>query len=264
MSIGFIGCGNMATAIISGIINNGVDAQSINVFDVFEGATNNIKSKYNVNVCNSECDVVKCSDTVILAVKPNVLESVLTKVDSELSNSDKLLISIAAGKTTEFIGNCLSNQCRIIRVMPNINATVGQAICGYTANTNATDNDKKTTEEIFSSVGNIIYLDENFFSLFGVLGGCSPAMVYMFIDELARAGVKNGMTKEQSLKIASQAVYGSAKMIMESDLHPYELIDKVCSPGGTTIEAITSLQENGFASAIHNAVDKAIEKDKKL
>lgn len=91
-----------------------------------------------------------------------------------------------------------------------------------------------------------------------------PALAYMFIDELARAGVKNGMKKDIALKISAQAVLGSAKMILESDEHPYDLIDKVCSPGGTTIEAVTSLQESGFNSAIHKAVDKAVEKDSKL
>ena len=102
------------------------------------------------------------------------------------------------------------------------------------------------------------------FSLFGVLAGCSPAFVYMFIDALARAGVKNGMKKDVALKIAAQSVLGSAKLISESDTHPFDLIDQVCSPGGTTIEGVTSLQADGFEAAIHNAVDKAIDKDSKL
>ena len=175
-----------------------------------------------------------------------------------------MIISIAAGKSTEFIASELTHDNRIIRVMPNINAKVSEAICAYTANAKATDDDKKLTEKIFSAVGKIIYLEENYFPLFGVLGGCTPALAYMFIDELARAGVKNGMKKDVALKISAQAVLGSAKMILESDEHPYELIDKVCSPGGTTIEAVTSLQESGFNSAIHKAVDKAVEKDSKL
>lgn len=265
MSIGFIGCGNMASAIICGIIDNkAVKAEEVNVFDVYAPATDSIKAKYNINVFSSEEEIVKNSDTVVLAVKPNVLSSVLKKIDGALGDKDTLIISIAAGKSTEFIANELTHDNRIIRVMPNINAKVSEAICAYTANAKVTDDDKSLTEKIFSAVGKIIYLEENYFPLFGVLGGCTPALAYMFIDELARAGVKNGMKKDVALKISAQAVLGSAKMILESDEHPYELIDKVCSPGGTTIEAVTSLQENGFNSAIHKAVDKAVEKDSKL
>lgn len=265
MSIGFIGCGNMASAIICGIIDNkAVKAEEVNVFDVYAPATDSIKAKYNINVFDSEEEIVKNSDTVVLAVKPNILSSVLKKIDGALGNKNTLIISIAAGKSTEFIANELTHDNRIIRVMPNINAKVSEAICAYTANTKATDDDKKLTEKIFSAVGKIIYLEENYFPLFGVLGGCTPALAYMFIDELARAGVKNGMKKDVALKISAQAVLGSAKMILENDEHPYELIDKVCSPGGTTIEAVTSLQSDGFDAAVHNAVDKAVEKDKLL
>lgn len=255
----------MASAIICGIIDNkAVKAEEVNVFDVYAPATDNIKAKYNINVFGSEEEIVKNSDTVVLAVKPNVLSSVLKKINGALGDKDTLIISIAAGKSTEFIANELTHDNRIIRVMPNINAKVSEAICAYTANAKATDDDKSLTEKIFSAVGKIIYLEENYFPLFGVLGGCTPALAYMFIDELARAGVKNGMKKDVALKISAQAVLGSAKMILESDEHPYELIDKVCSPGGTTIEAVTSLQESGFNSAIHKAVDKAVEKDSKL
>ena len=265
MSIGFIGCGNMASAIICGIIDNkAVKAEEVNVFDVYAPATDSIKAKYNINVFDSEEEIIKNSDTVVLAVKPNILSSVLKKIDGALGNKDTLIISIAAGKSTEFIANELTHDNRIIRVMPNINAKVSEAICAYTANAKATDNDKSLTEKIFSAVGKIIYLEENYFPLFGVLGGCTPALAYMFIDELARAGVKNGMKKDVALKISAQAVLGSAKMILESDDHPYDLIDKVCSPGGTTIEAVTSLQSDGFEAAVHNAVDKAVEKDKLL
>ena len=251
MSIGFIGCGNMASAIICGIIDSkAVKAEEVNIFDIYAPATQAMKSKYNINVFDSEIEIVKNSDTVVLAVKPNILASVLNKIDSALNEKDTLLISIAAGKSTEFIASQLTHDNRIIRVMPNINAKVAEAICAYTANDKAPDDDKGLTE--------------NYFPLFGVLGGCTPALAYMFIDELARAGVKNGMKKDVALKISAQAVLGSAKMILESDEHPYDLIDKVCSPGGTTIEAVTSLQESGFNSAIHKAVDKAVEKDSKL
>lgn len=265
MTVGFIGCGNMASAIINGIIkSNTLKAEEINIFDVFYPAIEKLTSQYNVNICEDESAVVRQSDVVVLAVKPNVLSDVLNKINNALSESETLLISIAAGKTTEFIRNGLSHDNRIIRVMPNINAKVSEAICAYTANECATKNDREITEKIFSGAGQVIYLDESYFPLFGVIGGCGPAFAYMFIDALARAGVKNGMKKDTALMIAAQTVLGSAKMILESNTHPWELIDQVCSPGGTTIEAVASLQADGFESAVHRAVDKAVEKDSML
>lgn len=265
MDIGFIGCGNMATAIIEGVIkSNAVKPNEIYVFDVYQPAVEKLSSKYEINSCSSENDVVKKCDVVILAVKPNKLTEVLNKINIALQESNALLISIAAGKTIEFIRSNLSHDCRIIRVMPNINALVGESMSAYTANDFVNYSDKKITEDILTSIGQVIYLDEAQFPLFGVIAGCSPAFAYMFIDALARAGVKNGMAKDTALMISAQAVLGSAKMILETNEHPWNLIDKVCSPGGTTIEGVTSLQADGLEKAIHNAVDNAIEKDSKL
>lgn len=264
MNIGFIGCGNMATAIIKGIVNSkSAKGKDIFVFDIYSPAVDYAVKEYGVNPCKSECEAAQMADILFLAVKPNILQSVLKTIDTSL-RKDTLLISIAAGKTIDFISENIADDIKIVRVMPNINAKVNEAICAYCTNAPVTDNDKKAVENILSGIGKVIALDESYFSLFGVLGGCSPAFVYMFIDALARAGVKNGMKKDTALKIAAQAVYGSAKMILESDSHPWELIDQVCSPGGTTIEGVTSLQADGFEKAIQNAVDKAVDKDKKL
>ena len=267
MSIGFIGCGNMARAIIDGIVSYSVvNSHEIYVYDVYKPALEAVTKKHRVKSCESERDVVLKSDVVVLAVKPNVLGDVLDKINTALEESDTLIISIAAGKTIAFMRNALSHDNRIIRVMPNINAKVGEAISAYTANNCATEEDKTLCESIFSAVGEIMYLEESYFPLFGVIGGCGPAFAYMFIDSLARAGVKNGMKKDTALMVAAQTVLGSAKMILESapDEHPWELIDKVCSPGGTTIEGVMSLQKDGFEKAIYNAVNKAVEKDSKL
>lgn len=265
MKLGFIGCGNMARAIIKGIIGSGAfKSEDICAYDVSSAATEKLTQRYEITICENERSVIREAEVVILAVKPNVLGTVLDKINTALEESNTLLISIAAGKTLEFMRNSLSHDNRIIRVMPNINATVGEAMSAYTANKMATKEDKECCERIFSSVGQIIYLDEAYFPVFGVLGGCSPAFVYMFIDSLARSGVKHGLKKETALQIAAQTVLGSAKMILESKEHPWALVDKVCSPGGTTIEGVTSLQADGFESAIDNAVNKAVEKDRKL
>jgi len=265
MKLGFIGCGNMASAIIDGITKSGaLTGSEIFVFDVNSETQEKAAQKYKLNICKNEAEVVKSCGAVILAVKPNVLGAVLEKINIALEESDTLIISIAAGKTIDFIRNSLSHTNRIIRVMPNINAMVGAAMSAYTANKNATDSDKAFCEKIFGSIGEIIELEETYFPVFGVIGGCAPAFSYMFIDSLARAGVKNGMKKDIALKVAAQTVLGSAEMILKSGNHPWELVDKVCSPGGTTIEGVTSLQNDGFETAVHNAVDRAIQKDSKL
>lgn len=253
----------MASAIINGIISGGIaDGGSINAYDIYSPALQNAQSNYGINACADEKSVVKASDIIFLAVKPNVIKSVLEKIDGEIG--DRLIVSIAAGKSIEFIESYLKCKAKIIRVMPNINAKVGEAMSAYCSNDLASEADKDYIEKLLGAFGKAICLDESYFPLFGILGGCGPAFAYMFIDAMARAGVKNGMKKSDALMIAAQTVYGSAKMIMESDEHPYQLIDNVCSPGGTTIEGVTSLQADGFEAAVHNAVDKALDKDKKL
>ncbi|MGN0531758.1 MAG: pyrroline-5-carboxylate reductase [Eubacterium sp.] len=265
MAIGFIGCGNMGSAIINGVINSGVmTSDNIYVYDRYQPAMDAMVDKFGVNACNNEIDVVNNADAVILAVKPNIISSVLDSINAVLEQKSTLLISIAAGKTIDYIRSGLTHDNRIIRVMPNINAVVGEAMSAYTANNDATRQDKELVESVFGGVGKIIYLEEKEFPLFGVMGGCSPAFVYMFIDAMARAGVENGMKKDTALVVAAQAVLGSAKMIIESDRHPWELVDRVCSPGGTTIEGVISLQADGLESAVHNAINKSLEKDSKL
>ncbi|MDD6659788.1 MAG: pyrroline-5-carboxylate reductase [Eubacteriales bacterium] len=263
MKIGFIGCGNMASAIINGIIDNkAVNSSDVYAYDIYEPAVNKAVESKQINACKSEIEVVKSSDIILLAVKPNVQASVLNTIDGEVG--DKLLISIAAGKTIEFIESNLKCKAKIVRVMPNINAKVGEAISAYCFNELVNDDDKANVELLLNAIGKVLCLDESFFPLFGVIGGCGPAFAYMFIDAMARAGVKNGMKKSDALMISAQTVLGSAKMILESGEHPWQLIDNVCSPGGTTIEGVTSLQADGFEAAVHNAVDKALDKDKKL
>ena len=265
MTIRFLGCGNMGTAIIKGITEAGVIEKSkVFAFDPYAPSIDKAVKNYGIAKCDTAKEIVMNSDFVVLAVKPNMIASVLEEINFELEKKDTVAISIAAGKTLEFIRDNLTHDNKLVRVMPNINAKVAAACSAYCTNNLVTDEEKKDIEKIFGAVGTIIELPESSFSLFGVLAGCSPAFVYMFIDALARAGVKNGMKKDTALKIAAQSVLGSAKMILESDTHPFELIDQVCSPGGTTIEGVTALQADGFEAAIHNAVDKAVDKDSKL
>lgn len=263
MNIGFIGCGNMATAIIKSIVNK-YEENSIYIYDINKSAVDRLVNECNCIACESEEEVVGKGDAVVLAVKPNVLADVCRKISDNTVISETVIISIAAGKTIDYIQSNLGKTAKITRVMPNINAQVGEAVSAYCTNGLLGDKECAFVEELLSCFGEYQKIDEAYFPIFGVIGGCSPAFTYMYIDAMARAAVKNGMKKDVALKVCAQAVLGSAKMILESDKHPYELIDNVCSPGGTTIEGVTSLQSDGFESAVINAVDKAFDKDKRL
>ncbi|MCR4926170.1 MAG: pyrroline-5-carboxylate reductase [Clostridiales bacterium] len=261
----FVGAGNMANAIIKGVTASKViPNENIFVFDIFQEKAEQTAKNYNINACSSADELIEKADIVILAIKPNVFPEFLPQNAEKLKNKNPLIISIAAGKTIDFISNLLGYNAHLVRVMPNVNAKVSAAMCAYCCNDNVSDAQKAEVEKIFNATGKIIPLEEKYFPVFGVIAGCAPAYAYMFIDSLARAAVKNGMNKKIALEIAAQTVLGSAKLILESDEHPWELVDQVCSPGGTTIEGVTSLQADGFEAAVTNAVDAAVEKDSRI
>lgn len=263
--IGFIGCGNMASAIIKGLTaEKKYKPEEIAVFDICYEKAESLAKELSIRLFESEKEIaVKC-DKVVLAVKPDVFPSLLQKIGEELKANDPLIISIAAGKTTEFIASLLPYSPRLIRIMPNINAKVQAAISAYCGNERADENDKAFINDFCSSFGRGIEIAEKNFSIYSAIGGCSPAFAFMFIDSLARAAVKNGMTKADALETAAQAVLGSAKLILEGDKHPWELVDAVCSPGGTTIEGVCTLQDRGFEAAVEAAVEASYNKDKRL
>lgn len=263
--LGFIGCGNMAEAIISGAISSGfIEGKDIAVFDIDTVKSQALKARFGVCVCDTAEDTAKKSYVVLLAVKPQVFPSVLPQIKEALTVHSTAVISIGAGKTLDYIGGFLNADTPIVRVMPNINAKVGAAISAVCRNNNVDERLFSFAKGLCASFGEVIELPEEQFPLFGVIAGCSPAFSFMYIDAMARAAVKNGMSRQNALKIAAQAVLGSAKMINESAMHPWELVDNVCSPGGTTVEGVASLQRDGFEAAVINAVEASLDKDKKL
>ncbi len=266
MNYGFIGAGNMASAIIKGMTvgTGSFEGRDIYVYDLNHAAAQNLSDVCGANKCGSASEVVNNADVVVLAVKPNVLPSVLDQIREDLFKKSPLVISIAAGKTVDFLEQHLSSSLPIVRVMPNINAKVGCATSAFCPNSSVTDEQKEIVKNLFSTVGSITELPENMFGIHGVIGGAAPAFAYLYIDALARAAVKAGMPKKQALELTAQTVLGSAKMVLESGEHPWALIDQVCSPGGTTIEGVCSLEANGFEAALCKAFDAVYEKDKRL
>lgn len=263
MNFGFIGLGNMASAIIGGMVKSGEFANgSVYGFDVSVIQCKKLSETYGVRITDSAKALTAECDVIVLAVKPQVIDGVFEEIKDSVSG--KLIISIAAGKTVSYLENGLGKDKRIIRVMPNINALAGAATCAFVGNINVSDDQKQTVCKIFGTVGDIIELPEKMFSIFTAIGGSSPAFAYMYIDALAKVGVQNGMPRDMALKVAASTVYGSAKMILESGIHPIELCDRVCSPAGTTIDGVISLQESGFEAAVHKAVNAVVQKDMKL
>lgn len=263
--VGFIGCGNMASAIIRGLLSSGfLDGSSIGVYDILTEKTENFAGKLGIRFFAEKAELIESCTTVVLAVKPNIFPTLLSEVGDVLEKNDPLIISIAAGKTTQDIKSMLPYTPRVIRIMPNINAKVCGAISAYCGNERVSSEDLSFADGFCCSFGKGIAIEEKLFSIYSAIGGCSPAFVYMFIDSLARGAVKNGMTKAAALEVAAQAVLGSAKMILEGNEHPWELVDAVCSPGGTTIEGVASLQNDGFEASVIKAVEASYNKDKKL
>lgn len=265
MTIGFIGGGNMAGAIIRGLLAASLyRPDEIFVTDITPERSRDCAGRLGVASADTAQELIERSDTVVLSVKPVVFSTLLPEIAAVVRAKNPLMISIAAGKTLGFMEETLGFPPALVRVMPNINAKVGASMSAFCGNENVTQEQKVLVSRLFSAIGQVRELDESFFSLFGVIAGSAPAFAYLFIDSLARAAVKNGMNKQTALEIAAQTVLGSAKLILESGEHPWALIDQVCSPGGTTIEGIAALQETGFETAVRKAVDAAVEKDGKL
>jgi pyrroline-5-carboxylate reductase len=261
-TIGFIGAGNMGSAMITGI-NKSEIVPSENIL-AYDRNTDKLETlaKEGITSCQNAIEVVDKSDFVVLAVKPNVYETVLKTIESAID--DQIIVSIAAGIDLAFIEGIIGTDKKIIRTMPNTPALVMEGMTAICPNENISDEQLTQLSTIFSAFGKTEIISEDMFHAFIGISGSSPAYVFKFIEAMADAAVKDGMKREKAYKIASQAVLGSAKLVLESNEHPASLKDKVCSPGGTTIEAVTELDKNGFNGIVIKAIEKCIDKSKNM
>ena len=265
MNIGFLGMGNLASAILRGILQSELfNSRSIHAFDVDAKKLTLAAHNLGFNAAEKASEVIEKCDLVFVTVKPADISTLLKETQEAFKAKKPLVVSTAAGTTLEYLSSQLGYEAALVRIMPNINATIGESMTAYCTNGNVSDEEIRTVENILTTFGKMIKLEEKYFSMFTAIAGSGPAFAYLFIDEMARAGVKIGLNKSLALEIAAQTVLGSAKYILESELHPFELIDNVCSPGGTTIEGVSALRELGFANAVAKAVEKTFEKDVKL
>ncbi|MDF2699331.1 MAG: proC [Haloplasmataceae bacterium] len=262
--IGFIGCGNMAQAMLGGMIKSHVvEPNKIIASALHEDTLNTIKNKYNINttLCNKE--VAKTVDILILAVKPYVYQSVIDEIKNEIK-ADAIIVNIAAGITIKKTEEMFGKKVKIIKAMPNTPALVLEGMTALTYNEGLTVDEIFTIKTIFSSFGKVEVVKENLMDVVTAVSGSSPAYIFMLIEAMADAAVLQGMPRSQSYIFASQAVLGAAKMVLETGEHPGKLKDGVCSPGGTTIEAVAKLEEKGFRSSIIEAMNACFNKSKNM
>jgi len=263
--IGFVGCGNMAQALISGLVlSRAAKPENIICSDVQESTLAEISDKYPVVTTTDNAEVAEKSEIIVYATKPQILGEVL-KETAHVLDTSKLIISIAAGIPLAAIASGLRKELRLIRVMPNICAFVNESATAIAAGAYATQEDIALATAIFNSVGRSVFIKENILmDAFTGLSGSGPAYIFTIIDAMADAGVKMGLSRKDSLFLSTQTVLGSAKLLLESGEHPGQLKDRVASPGGTAIAGIHTLEQGGLRTTLINAVESATARSKEL
>ena len=268
---GFIGAGNMAGAIVDGLIASGHSGDTT-VWSAHDSASA-LAARTGVRLAPSAEELVGTSDVVILAVKPHVIPVVLAPLQDALAARKPLVVSIAAGLTTTRLESLLPDGTRVVRAMPNMAAAIRESMTALTAGAAASEKDLELAASLMSRVGRTMVLDEKDFSAFTALAGSSPAFIFTFIEALARGGVDAGLPKARAVEIVTQALLGSASMVRREAERRAEdgtgrtladLLDTACSPGGTTVAGLIAMEGAGFSPAVIEAVRAAIARDRAL
>lgn len=262
--IGFIGCGNMGSAMLKGIVKSRiVPDRNIYVADHNINKLKEIEKESKIHITADNKQAAKVADILILAVKPNCYTEVIKDI-KDCIRKETVIVSIAAGKTIQVIEELFEKEIKLVRVMPNTPALVGESMSALAVNSQMKEIEVKEIETIFNSFGKCEIVPEKLMDAVTAVSGSSPAYIYMLIEAMADEAVLEGMPRKQAYTFAAQAVLGSAKMVLETGKHPGELKDMVCSPGGTTIEAVYELEKTGFRTSIMQAMKKCSDKSKQM
>jgi pyrroline-5-carboxylate reductase len=261
--IGFIGAGNMGRAMIKGLLSK-ENEDSIIFTDSSSTIRQEISDQLKITSFGKNAEIASKSKYIIIAIKPKIYKKVLEEIKGSMT-PDKVIISIAPGITIKAIKQILGESTRVIRSMPNTPSLVGEGMSIISFSEDSySEKEKKEIIGIFNSFGEVEILKEKLMDAVVPISGSSPAYVYMMIEAMADAGVLIGLPRKLSYKLAAQSVLGAGKMVLETASHPGELKDAVCSPGGTTIEAVAVLEKRNFRNAIIEAMISCYEKTKKL
>ena len=262
--VGFLGSGNMGEAIIKGLLQAGlVPAASIAATDARADRLQQMARQYGIRAAASNREMVDEADVVILAVKPQIMGAVLQEVAGSVSRA-KLLISVAAGVPVSALRAGLGKPARLIRVMPNTPALVLEGVTAIARSEGLDAGDLELAQELFAAVGRVVVLDEEALDAVTGLSGSGPAYVAIVIESLADGGVRMGLDRATAMILATQTVLGSARLILETGMHPAQLKDMVSSPGGTTIAGITALEEGSVRRTFISAVERATLRSREL
>jgi pyrroline-5-carboxylate reductase len=262
--IGFLGAGNMATALVRGLLHGGVRPEQVMLGDVSKARLEKVQAEHpGLQATTENPEICRFGDVVVLAVKPQIVDKVLAQI-APCWRPESLLVSVAAGVSTGVIESKLPAGARVIRTMPNTAATVLAGATAICRGTHASDADVALAEQLFGAIGRTVVLDESLMDAVTGLSGSGPAYVMLIIEALADGGVKVGLHRDTALMLAAQTVYGSAKLLLETGEHPGRLKDMVTSPGGTAIAGLHTLEAGGLRTTLINAVETATNRAAEL
>lgn len=264
IAIGFLGAGQMATALAGGWAKAGLlDVSRSLAADPYPAARAKFSEQTGVKSIATNAEVVRCCETLVLAVKPQVMAAVLAEVKPHLA-ARHLVVSIAAGVTLKTLADGLGEKTRLVRVMPNTPCLVGASAAGFAAGNSASPDDVALAGRLFGAVGKAFAVPEPLLDAVTGLSGSGPAFVYVMIEALADGGVRVGLPRDVAQALAAQTVLGAAKMVLETGQHPGVLKDAVASPGGTTIAGLHALERAGLRAALMDAVEAAARRSQEL
>lgn len=265
MKIGFIGLGNMALAMIVGMLEKGiVQSREIVGSAKHETTVQRARERFGITASTDNCATAREADILFLAVKPNFMTEVIEQIRAEV-RKETVVVSIAAGRTLSYLKETFARpELKIVRCMPNTPALVLEGCTGVSAGEEVPQKDLDKVLELLRAFGRATVVPERLMDVVVGVSGSSPAYVFLFIEAMADAAVAGGMPRQQAYEFAAQAVLGSAKLVLETGMHPGQLKDMVCSPGGTTIEAVKVLEEKGMRAAVMDATLACIEKSKNM
>ncbi len=257
--LGFLGAGNMAGALIKGLLHAGVPGHRILASDVKADRLASLQAEHGIRTTADNHALLRDCDVLVLSVKPQVIDKVLTEVGGDVRPS-QLVVSVAAGVPIEALEARLAEGSRVVRAMPNTPATVQAGATAISAGVHAKEDDLRVTRELFEAVGRVVVLDEGLLDAVTGLSGSGPAYVMLIIEALADGGVKVGLHRDTALLLAAQTVFGSAKLLLETGEHPGRLKDMVTSPGGTAIAGLHTLESGALRKTLIDAVEVATER----
>ena len=261
MKTGFIGCGNMASAIIGGILSSGISTpEDLVASDSSPAARERIVKELKISSASNR-ETAMQSDILFLSVKPQFYPDVISEI-ADCVRPETVIVTIAPGKTLAWLREQFGRDLKIVRTMPNTPAMVKEGMTGVCPNAQVTEEDLARVMAILESFGKAEVVPEHLLDVVTSVSGSSPAYVFVLIEAMADGAVADGMPRAQAYKFAAQAVLGSARRVLETGRHPGELKDMVCSPGGTTMEAVRVLEEKGFRSAVIEAEKACVKKSR--